>query len=142
MLPHLGVFASYNEDAALEILFSSCIIPLGTVISPIKTTKKINLSENIADIELSNGIKFRLKGLSIRKVPLSVKESCSVTIKPLRKDLDFGSGRGKLHTCTVEGGEVGIIFDTRGGSSNINNLNINTSKLQREWNEELGINII
>lgn len=139
MLPHLGVFSQYNEDAALEVLFSSCIIPLGTVFSPKKTRKRIKQGEALADIELSTGIRVSLKGLSIRKIPLGINESCQITIRPRRKDLDFGAGPGKTFTTDCSGGEVGIILDGRGGSSNFSASGLNLSDLQKEWNEELGI---
>jgi uncharacterized protein (TIGR01319 family) len=139
MLPHLGVFSEYHESAALEVLFSSCIIPIGTVISHKKTRKRIRLDEPIAEIQLSSGIHVTLKGLTIRKIPLASGEKSDLTIKPKRKDLDFGAGPGKSITRTVQGGEVGIIFDTRGGLENILQYQDSLPKLQKEWNEELGI---
>ncbi len=141
MLPHLGVFSQYHEEAALEVLFSSCIIPLGTVISHKKTRKSIKPGEPLADIELSTGIRVRLKGLSIRKIPLGTEESCEITIRPRRKDLNFGAGAGKVFTAQIEGGEVGIILDGRGGRENFSVVGDELTTLQKEWNSELGITV-
>jgi uncharacterized protein (TIGR01319 family) len=142
MLPHLGVFSQYHETAALEVLFSSCIIPLGTAISPKRSRKPVKAGEPLADIELSTGIRVTLKGLELRKIPLGVEESCEITIRPRRKDLNFGAGAGKTMRARIEGGEVGIILDGRCGTRNFSAPGLSLTTLQKEWNKELGIETI
>lgn len=141
MLPHLGVFSKYHEEAALEVLFSSCIVPLGTVISPLKVRKKISKGEILASIEIEGSTPSHIQGLQITRIPLKEGEERDIRIIPKRSDVDFGAGSGKVFEGKAKGGEVGLILDGRAGVLNFASIGDSLSSLQQEWNRELGIAI-
>lgn len=109
MMPHLGVLAQINEEAAIEVFEKDCIIHLGPVIAPVGTAAwgkpcmKFE-SKKFGAIELNVG--------EMKLLKLPADQEIEVTITPNRK-FSIGAGRGKQITRKIKGGEVGIILDAR-----------------------------
>lgn len=107
MMPHLGVLSSVMPDAAEEIFWRDCVVPLGSLIAPIGNLKEGEPAIYIKSNRMDEEIKFG----EIRVFPLDAEEE--ITIKPL-KGLDMGEGKGKEIVRKLKGGLIGLIVDCRG----------------------------
>ena len=139
MLPHLGVLSETDPDAALELLFSECIVPLGTVVSPLLKSKKVKLGDLLFTASFSNSVDaIEVRFGEIKTVPLKEKEKVTISINPIRKDLVFAD-LGSL-SFEVMGGKIGIIFDGRCGQQDRILKNGDSVELNKEWFKSLEIN--
>ena len=112
MMPQLGILSTIHAKAAVEVFEKDCLIRLGTCIAPVGKAKvdQIVLSY---EIEMENQtIKSDLRFGEIKLIPAPYK-SHKVKLIPGR-GLDIGSGKNEVVETEIFGGEVGIIFDTRG----------------------------
>jgi len=112
MMPHLGALSQIADNDALELFFSECLVPLGTVLAPAgEPGPEGRAAFVVKGSSLPGGIvEIRAGELLTVPVPLHVHE---VRIEPA-KTLDMGAGPGKALTVKVKGGEVGLILDARG----------------------------
>lgn len=115
MMPQLGVLSEVHPEAATQVFEKDCLIYLGTCIAPVGIEKegkkciefKITMPDGrVIEDEMAFG--------DIRVYPLKVGEEADVYVKPVSKNLDLGGGKGVSISRKVNGGVVGIIFDTRG----------------------------
>lgn len=114
MMPHLGVLARVNEQAAMEVFFRDCLVRIGTAVAPVGRAKP---GAPCLDVTLTYG-DGRTEQLSltfgeIRRIPLPVGEKVRVLLEPA-KGFDVGEGKGKRMETKLTGGVVGLIFDCRG----------------------------
>jgi uncharacterized protein (TIGR01319 family) len=114
MIPHLGILSQIHPGAAMEIFEKDCLVKLGTCIAPKGLTeyrKKVGtLTAATPDgIFLEEDLIFG----SVKKIELPEGNSAEIEIN-LDKGFDVGAGPGHSLKTSVEGGEVGIIIDTRG----------------------------
>ena len=116
MIPHLGVLSTVHPEIALEIFEKDCLVRLGTCIAP-SLEEQLSEGEKVFTIKgiMSNGNSFEGDFYSgeIKRIPLRTGEEMKVEILPSKK-CDVGAGPGVPLKTSVEGGEVGIIIDTRG----------------------------
>lgn len=114
MMPHLGVLAEINPQAATEVFEKDCMIYLGTCVAPVGKARKKGFALE-AKIELPNGDVFeeQIPFGEIRLIPLGVVEKAKAYLKP-GKGLDIGEGKNKEINTELVGGVVGILLDTRG----------------------------
>jgi hypothetical protein len=116
MIPHLGVLSTVHPEIALEIFEKDCLVRLGTCIAP-SLEEQLSEGEKVLTIKgiMSNGNPFKGDFYSgeIKRIPLRTGEEMKVEILPSKK-CDVGAGPGVPLKTSVEGGEVGIIIDTRG----------------------------
>ncbi|MGM0598336.1 MAG: glutamate mutase L [Candidatus Rifleibacteriota bacterium] len=114
MMPQLGVLAKVHEDAAMSVFEKDCLIYIGTCIAPVG---KVKMGEAVMEVTLTmpDGEKKNItcKGGELNVVPLKVGEKADLFIKP-RWGFDLGEGDGKEIEAKVDGGVVGLVFDTRG----------------------------
>jgi hypothetical protein len=113
MMPQLGVLATVHKEAAMAVFDRDCLVPLGTCVAPVGTTKggaplcTIRLQLPAGPRELS------LKRGDLALVPLPSGQKVQAQIEPAR-GVDVGAGPGSARSVELEGGEVGLIFDGRG----------------------------
>lgn len=110
MMPHLGVLATVNEDAAIEVFYKDCLIPLGTCITPVGNAKRygmpcVRLTMGDEEVKVNYGEMLRL--------PLGVSEKKKMVIETERGFYIGPSKERKIET-EIYGGVVGIIVDARG----------------------------
>lgn len=107
LLPHLGVFSTVNEHAALEILQNDCLIPIGSSIVP-TSRKKV---ETYGDIFIHDKKVATIHSGEVLHIPEQGKK----TIKciPHNATVDFGEGAGKMVEREVLMGVCGLIVDGR-----------------------------
>ncbi|MCL1827748.1 MAG: glutamate mutase L, partial [Candidatus Cloacimonetes bacterium] len=114
MMPHLGVLAEINPEAASEVFRKDCMILLGTVVAPVGKCKKGAISLH-AEIELPDGTMFKenIPFGEMRLLPCGVGQTMKAKLRPGR-GLDIGAGKDKEIEKELQGGVVGVILDTRG----------------------------
>lgn len=121
MMPHLGVLSSVNEEAATQVFERDCIIYLGTCVAPIGDTSDVGPEGRPAlDISLTYPSGDRVERVlntgKLFLVEAKRDEEVQAVVTPLIRSLDLGEGPGKPLHRALRGGEVGIVFDTRGRS--------------------------
>jgi uncharacterized protein (TIGR01319 family) len=109
MMPQLGVLASVLPEAAMEVFRRDCLIPLGTVISPVG---RVRAGEVVLEWEIGEQ-RGELKAGEMQLLPLATGETVAAALTP-RRGLDAGEGKGRRWTGSVSGGTVGVILDGRG----------------------------
>ena len=109
MMPQLGVLSQVHPEAAEQVFWRDCLIPLGTCLAPSGTVRPgqpaLTLERDGQSIQVSAG--------EIKLIPLPPGEKRTVTLHP-GKSLDVGNGPGKSRTVEVEGGVTGLVLDGRG----------------------------
>jgi uncharacterized protein (TIGR01319 family) len=113
MMPHLGVLAGVHEEAAMQVFWRDCLVPLGACVAP-RGQGRLGDACMTVTIERARGSQtFQLRVGDLTRVPLAAGEEAQVTVDPLRR-FDCGAGPGRRGSWTVHGGEAGIILDARG----------------------------
>lgn len=139
MMPQLGVLATVQEEAALSVFERDCLIYLGTCVSP---TGKVKRNEAVLDFTLTmpNGerISKTLNGGEINVIPLGIGETAKIHIKP-KWGFDMGNGDGKEFEGEVQGGVVGVIFDTRGRPFTLPKDNSERIELVKSWYKAMNL---
>lgn len=139
MMPQLGVLATVQEEAALSVFERDCLIYLGTCVSPTGVVKK---NEPVLDFTLTmpNGEKISktLNGGELNVIPLGIGEVAKIHVKP-RWGFDMGNGDGKEFEGEVNGGVVGVIFDTRGRPFTLPKDNAERIALVKSWYKAMNL---
>ena len=113
MMPHLGVAAEVNEEAATQVFEHDCLVELGTCVAPlnkVKRGKKCFAYTIAVDGKTRTG---EIMANQLVLEPLPVGATAKVTVAPSRS-VDMGAGEGKPIEAEVHGGVVGVVFDGRG----------------------------
>lgn len=114
MMPHLGVLGELAPEAAMEVFWRDCLVPLGAVVAPAGRMKpgRVLLEARIESAgEAPQHIVLR--GGELLRVELPEGAEAKLVIEPAR-GMDVGAGRGRRLERRVWGGKVGIVFDGRG----------------------------
>lgn len=114
MMPHLGVLSQVHPEAALQVFWNDCLIPLGTVIAPRGSGK---LGEPVGRLSVSGG-EFNIVGEEMRLgeiklLPVAPNRTIRIRFEPTRQ-FDVGAGYGRAWEGEVKGGAVGVLIDARG----------------------------
>ncbi|MCA9286913.1 MAG: glutamate mutase L [Phycisphaerales bacterium] len=113
MMPHLGVLASVQPKAAMEVFERDCLIYLGTSIAP-KGLGKPGKPCFSYELKSSSGDRSGVVMFGdVQLIPLADGEKATMVVSPER-GFDCGGGPGKRIERTVRGGTVGLILDGRG----------------------------
>ena len=114
MMPHLGVLAGVEPEAASEVFFRDCLVPLGTCVAPKGRLKRGKPCLEVR-LGLPGGRVFRqtLVTGDFLRVPLDAGEEARLEVRPAR-GVDVGAGPGVRLERGVRGGAVGVLFDGRG----------------------------
>ncbi len=113
MMPHLGVLATVNEEAAMQVFWRDCLVPLGTCIAPRGQAQWGQPCMTVEVTTRRGTERHELKVGDLVRIELPAGETAQVTVDPTRR-FDCGAGRGRRVTATVEGGQAGLILDARG----------------------------
>ncbi len=114
MMPQLGVLAEVHEQSATEVFEKDCLIHLGTLIAPVGTAQEgkpcVKVEMTLPDgTNVSDDIPYGEMVI----YPMTVEDSVAAKLTPAR-GFDLGEGVGKTLECTLTGGVVGVMVDTRG----------------------------
>ena len=113
MMPHLGVLATVHEEAAMQVFWRDCLVPLGVCIAPRGAGRPGRPCMTVTVEGPSGAQEYQVQCGELKLVPLASNEEAHVTVEPAR-GFDCGAGRGRRVTAQVQGGEAGIILDGRG----------------------------
>ena len=113
MMPQLGVLATINEEAAMEVFYRDCLVHLGTCIAPVGGAREGAPCAKIIVHHPSGDEEVDVAFGEMKLGALPAGEYARVTVEPAR-GFDVGEGRGRSVEAQVEGGIVGIIIDGRG----------------------------
>jgi len=130
-MPHLGVLAQVHPQAATEVFWRDCLVPLGTVMAPVG---RVRPGRPCLRVEWEGGAQELLGG-ELKLLPLGEGESRTVTLRPAG-GLDVGAGPGRPLTAEAQGGVVGLILDGRGRPLALPAGEARTEALRR-WQREL-----
>jgi uncharacterized protein (TIGR01319 family) len=109
MMPQLGVLASVLPEAAMEVFRRDCLVPLGTVVSPVGRARE---GETILEWEIGRE-RGELRAGEIRQLRVPADQEVPAVLHP-RRGLDIGEGAGHRWEGNLSGGAAGIILDGRG----------------------------
>ncbi len=140
MMPHLGVLASVNEQAATDVFERDCIVHLGTCVAPVGSGVD---GEACLAYELtgSSGTPERSGELVVGELtllPVTEGTESSLRLVPGR-GWDVGAGPGQELTCQVTGGVAGVMMDTRGRPLRFPQNEIERQARVTSWNESLNL---
>ena len=111
MMPHLGVFSTVHPEAAKEIFFKDCLVPLGTVVAPVGGRGRAR--EVLVKVEIEGETPFELLAGELICFELPKDQKRQVKLSP-ESGIDVGKGPGVMRAETLSGGEAGLVFDGRG----------------------------
>jgi hypothetical protein len=139
LMPMLGAAASQNNILPVQVLESGAFLSVGTVISPVVTTK-YGASILKAKVTYENGTEanVNLKYGFLEILPLASGEAARIAIQVSRGvDIGFGPGRGTKN-LPITGGAMGIVFDGRGRPLDMPTDPVRRRELIKKWNWTLG----
>lgn len=134
MMPHLGVLASVNPKAAVEVFERDCLVMLGVCIAPRGQGRpgrpcfRVDISCAATGEQSTHDV---LVG-ETKRVATPKAHAVRLTVHPAR-GFDCGAGPGKTVEKTLVVGECGLVLDGRGRPLAV------TPKGMRDWVETLGL---
>ena len=134
MMPHLGVLAKVDEDAASQVFWRDCMVYLGTCIAPLGQGKpggrclRFRMGDSEGEVAFGD----------IKVVPLGYGQEADVEVFPER-GFDLGAGKGKSVRGKVLGGVVGVVFDCRGRPLVLPEDEDERRKLLRKWARQMDL---
>ena len=113
MMPHLGVLAQVQPEAAVQVFERDCLVYLGTCIAPAGIGKpgKPCFSYRITGEGIDESGEVEFGTMQLLKIADGV--AARAVIDP-NKGFDAGGGDGKSFEQEIRGGTVGVILDGRG----------------------------
>jgi uncharacterized protein (TIGR01319 family) len=114
LMPHLGMLSKLNPAAATQLLSEECLLRLATCVAFRGRSGRAETAMRIRMVR-SDGAAFEddVSFGELRVLPLGSGETAGLEVMP-KKGFDVGCGRGKQLKMDVNGGEIGVILDTRG----------------------------
>ncbi len=114
VLPHLGLLADLNSEAALHILTEECLTRLGTCVAVKGSVAEGAEAMRLRLTKADGAVIEETAGFGeLKAIPLDADEIATLEVRPARR-LDVGKGGGKELAVDVRGGKHGIIIDARG----------------------------
>ncbi|MBI3096846.1 MAG: glutamate mutase L [Planctomycetes bacterium] len=114
MMPHLGVLATVNEKAAMDVFERDCMVYLGDCVAAAGTGRS---GESCMTYEVTASDGSRHEGSlpfgALKMLPLAEGLTAKGVFKPA-KGFDCGAGRGKPMEADLRGGAAGLLLDGRG----------------------------
>ncbi|MFW5868058.1 MAG: glutamate mutase L [Armatimonadota bacterium] len=138
MMPQLGVLSTISEQAATEVFYRDCLIPLGTCIAPVGQRPHGDRCVTVTVRRGSGREKVDVASGEIRLLALGEDESARVTIEPTRH-FDVGEGQGRPVDAEVAGGVVGLVIDARGRPLRLPDDDAGRVAAIRRWERELDL---
>lgn len=138
VLPMLGLLATREPAATVQILEGGALLELGWAIAPVGSGPKGQRALRIV-VESEDKGQYRIDADfgELIAVPLPSGTSADITLKPERK-VDIGRGPGKGRKLTIHGGEVGLIVDMRGRPLRLPEDDQERHELVQQWHWDMG----
>lgn len=114
MLPQLGILATVNEEAARQVLWQDCLIPLGCCVAPLGPRLREGTALATVRLQTSGGAQqTEIISGELRRLDLASGARGRLEVTPV-KGQDVGAGPGARLVREVVGGVAGVILDGRG----------------------------
>jgi hypothetical protein len=109
MMPQLGVLSQVNPQAARQVFFRDCLVPLGTCVAPLGRMRSgqpaVTVRYGEEALVVTGGELVALSPQQLGADPVELIPS---------RGLDLGAGRGQRVRIKSVEGVVGLIVDCRG----------------------------
>ncbi|MBU1879923.1 MAG: glutamate mutase L, partial [Chloroflexi bacterium] len=140
LLPQLGALAALEPMAAGQVTVRDTLLPLGTLICPVRRIG----GRLVAGREGQTALRFRItyaQGGSLdvevpagtlEMVPLPLGQQATLDLHPAR-GYDIGLGPNRAGQIEVDGGVLGLVIDARGRPLALPTNEIERRKKIREW---------
>ncbi len=114
MLPHLGVLATIDPEAAAEVLLADCLLPLGACLAARGRHRRgRELAECRLEADGAGATTAALVAGRLLRLPLPAGAEATLEVRP-RRGIDCGAGRGRPLRRRIRGGPAGLLLDGRG----------------------------
>ncbi len=110
MMPHLGVFAALDAQAAEEIFIKDCLINIGHAIVPIWNTR--NKLDELLDVFVDNKKLGSVKRGMVERIKLGTGKML-LRLEPKGAGINVGAGPGQSLEREIDVGLAGLILDGR-----------------------------
>lgn len=135
MMPHLGVLSSLDPEAALNVLETDCLVPLGPVIAPGVVGPAGEPAVSVSVTLRGDRLTALVHSGDIRVIPLAQGERAKVEVETLGQTAFRGTRRLEFETT---GGTVGIIVDARGRPIVLPDDPDERARLNAKWAAQIG----
>lgn len=114
LLPHIGVLADQQPDAAWSLLESEALVPLGVCVAPVGPVVPRYTPMARVEVRGEGGIKQQyLRFGELSCLPLDVGQEYQIIVTPANS-FNVGAGLGKPLHRTIKAGLLGVVLDGRG----------------------------
>ncbi len=135
MMPHLGVLAGVQAQAAAEVFERDCLVPLGTCVAPLGMGRP---GQECVRVTLGSADAIAVPYGELRVLALTAEQEVELRAEPAR-GFDLGAGRGREVVATVRGGTVGLIVDARGRPLALPGDHTERLTRLRAWEQAMGM---
>ncbi len=136
MMPQLGVLAAVHEQAATDVFWRDCLVPLGCCLAPVgkyrQGKKCLHITLHMPDGERKLDVSWG----DFVLVELGEGDTAMITADPVL-GVDVGAGKGRAMTAEVTGGQVGLIIDARGRPLHLPDDQHQRIETMRKWQAAL-----
>ncbi|MFO7947190.1 MAG: glutamate mutase L [Armatimonadota bacterium] len=134
MMPQLGVLAEVHEEAATQVFWRDCLIPLGECLAPVGQYREGRTCMTITITQQGHSQEREIRWGDFILIPLGRDETAEITVDTVF-GVDAGDGPGRSVEHTATGGEVGLIIDGRGRTIQIPQGIDERIRRVRQWHD-------
>ncbi len=138
MMPQLGVLASLNEKAAMDVFDRDCLIRLGTCIAPVARGRAAKECVSVRVETAGGATEAAITAGELKCIPLEYGGPVRARITP-RKGWDVGAGPGIAIESEIDGGCVGLVLDGRGRPLRVPEDRAARVAALRSWNRAMDL---
>ncbi|MFW6042166.1 MAG: glutamate mutase L [Chloroflexota bacterium] len=138
VLPLLGLLATQEPSAVVQILEGGVLVEHGWVIAPTGPAQPGKKALRITVDSADKG-EYRIDAEfgELISVPLDPGVPAQLTLEPERR-IDVGFGPGRSKKITVHGGAAGLVVDCRGRPLQLPDEEADRQSILRQWQWDMG----
>jgi hypothetical protein len=135
----LGAVAAINALLPVQVLESSALLNLGTVISPVSSAKfgapilKVKI-----EYEAGEPVSQEIRQGTITMLPVQPGQAARIHLQPLRSVVLDPTGKESFRSFKVIGGACGTVIDARGRPLQLVNDDARRRDMLKKWVSSLG----
>jgi uncharacterized protein (TIGR01319 family) len=112
MMPHLGVFAKVHPEAAREIFEQDCLVSIAHSVVPVWPEGSRD-GKKLCTVLVNGETIATLSGGELIHIPYAPRQTVSLEVVPLQRDISLGGKRGERVVRQIVTGLHGFILDGR-----------------------------
>jgi len=143
LLPHIGILARHDAEAARQVLYADCLVALGVVIAPLAEIRA-RPGEVLLEYDMvARGTgrvaeRGQLAAGEFLRLKLDLGKSGTIALRPAA-EVDLGAGKGTPIQAIVAGGAAGVLLDGRGSDLGWPQSELLWRRRVEAWRAALGI---